>query len=699
MMMPEKRLDRPASIPDLAARLIDLGYHPVPIESGSKGPTIAGWDKLHMRVEDVPRYFDERHTVVGCLHDNLACFDIDVYDADLAARIVEEAVRRFPTALERIGQEPKSAIVLRLEDSFKVHGTKKYERITEDGEIITAQVDVRTTSRQMVVYGKHPATQKPYRWTRGELWATPWADLPALTQDDAQSFRDWCETLLRDWAGVQDKPPATVIDIGFLSRGLSGDRPSEKQFLAALDHVSPSMGHDSGWLECLMGIHDFYGGNARGLEMAKSWSAGDSRYTPHEVEAKWKSFEVGKGVGYRTIFHHAKQSGADLSAIARMDRPEPANVDLSFDIATAPTGEAPQSVLEWFDDITPALDAPYLVKGVLDQGAMSVIYGPSNSGKTFFSIDLAFHVAIGAEWRGRRVVPAGVLYLAAEGGRAIRNRIAALRATTGACDVPLALRRAGLDLLREGADLQAIAALAAEVQARVGDAPLLIVIDTLSRVMAGGDENSAADMTALIRNIDAIREHTGAHIMLVHHTGKDTARGARGHSSLRAATDTEIEVGAPEDGGSARLALVTKQRDHAGGETFAFVLKGVSLGHDADGDEVTTCVVEEADAEEARDAAKARKGLGGNQKLIAETFDQMVSEGMARPNPGGVGFPEPGRFYCVDADELRRIAQGKMVGDNPAKLFRQAWKALTDERGLFCVGDKLAWRTDRRINK
>ena len=30
--------------------------------------------------------------------------------------------------------------------------------------------------------------------------------------------------------------------------------------------------------------------------------------------------------------------------------------------------------------------------------------------------------------------------------------------------------------------------------------------------------------------------------MLVHHTGKDTAKGARGHSLLRAATDTEIEV-------------------------------------------------------------------------------------------------------------------------------------------------------------
>jgi hypothetical protein len=79
-----------------------------------------------------------------------------------------------------------------------------------------------------------------------------------------------------------------------------------------------------------------------------------------------------------------------------------------------------------------------------------------------------------------------------------------------------------------------------------------------------------------------------------------------------------------------------------------------------------------------------------------ETFDQMVSEGMARGNPGGVGMPEAGQFWAVDLGELRRIAQGKMVGENTAKLFRQAWDALTGSDGLFVAGDNLAWRVDRR---
>lgn len=348
--------------------------------------------------------------------------------------------------------------------------------------------------------------------------------------------------------------------------------------------------------------------------------------------------------------------------------------------------------LEWFDDVEAALADNYLVKGVLGTGAMSVVYGPSNSGKTFFALDVAFSIATGSPaWQGHRIKQAAVLYLAAEGGRGVVNRIAALRQEHGVTDVPLALKRAGLDLLHDQADLQHIVDLAAEVTARA-PGPLLIVIDTLSRIMAGGDENSAADMTALIRNIDAIREATGAHIMLVHHTGKDAARGARGHSSLRAATDTEIEV-ANENG--ARAAMVTKQRDYQGGETFAFTLKGVTLGIDQDGDEVTSCVVEAADADEFKAAKAAQKGIGGNQKIVLDAFDQLIGEGFGKPNPSGPGFPEPGKYMTLRIDDLRTHAMGKMTVQNKRGAFIEAMRALTEVRGVICTASEMAWRTDK----
>lgn len=704
-MVPDQKYERPANIIDLAARLADFGYYPVPIPAGCKGPVIAGWDKLRLTAEKIPAYFSESNMLVGCLHANLACFDIDVTDPALAEEIVTEGFRRFPGALERIGRAPKSAIVLRLpEPGFTVRNTEKHSRVSDDGEVFEAQVEVRTATRQMVVYGLHPDTGKPYTWPRGQLWETPLEALPPITQEAAQSFRDWCNDRIRAWSGAEAQT-AKIIDLGTYQPGtfqsLKDDMPGEAEFLEALSYVPASLGHESGWRESLMAIHDFFGGSMRGLEIAKQWSSADPRYNPREVETKWASFEVGKGVGHKSVFHLAKLNGCDLPALAKKHRPKAAAVALSDprqygDAEEQPQPDAPKSRLEWFDDIVASLSDAYLIKGVLSQGSMSVIYGPSNSGKTFFALDLAYHVAIGADWRGRRVKQAPVLYLAAEGGRGIANRIAALKATHGVCDVPLALRRAGLDLLHSEPNLQELVELAFEAQERMPDAPLLIVVDTLSRVIAGGDENSAADMTAFIRNIDAVREMTRAHVMIVHHTGKDTARGARGHSSLRAATDTEIEVG--NDNG-ARAALVTKQRDYQGGETFAFALDGVLLGYDDEGEEVKSCVLQTVDDEEHKAATARTKGLGGVQKIIADTFDQMVGEGLGRPNPGGVGMPESGQFWAVERAELRRLCLGKIEANDARSSFNKAFNALTADRGLFCTGENLVWRIDRRITK
>jgi hypothetical protein len=684
---------RPENIVRLAERLSDLGYWPVPIPAGCKGPTIAGWQNLRLTADDAKSYFSESGMLVGILHNNVLALDIDVYDEDLATAIVAEGLRRFPGALERIGQAPKSALFLRMDEpGFKVGNTGKFEK---DGK--SAQVEVRSVTRQIVAYGLHPDTQMPYRWPRGELWATPWHDLPEASREDVEQFRDWCEDKIKRWAGVSDPK---IIDLGLqFGRQNQDEKPSADTFREALSYVPANVGYDD-WLSGLMGIHDFFNGSHEGLECAKQWSAAYPDYNPHEVETKWKSFEAGKGTTYRSVLYLAKQNGADLSEMARKER-----AAQTFEIATHVTqtaAETPQDEegdpLEWFEDIEPSLSSAYIVKGVIDDGAMSVIYGPSNSGKTFFALDLVFHIATGRQWRNRRVKQASVLYLAAEGGRGVKNRIAALGLTHGLTDVPLALRRAGLDLLQSEADLQHVYDLANRVKARAPDKPQIIVIDTLSRIMAGGDENSAADMTALIRNIDAIREATGAHIVLVHHTGKDTARGARGHSSLRAATDTEIEVGVVgEDGEESRAAMVTKQREHQGGETFAFTLKGVQLGTDEDGDEVTSCIIESADEAEFRAAKVARKGLGGNQKIVADTFDQLVGEGMSRPNPGGVGFPEPGRFHCVAMDDLRAHSQGKFDASNPRDAWKTAWSALTEKRGLFCAASGLVWRVDRRI--
>lgn len=353
MMAAQEEYKRPANFHALVVRLIELGYHPVPIPAGHKGPTLAGWNTLHMTTDQVPQYFPDAGMLVGILHDNNCVLDIDIYDPELSAKICAEARRRFPGALERVGQEPKSAFFLRMDaPGFKVSNTMRGQHITSDGEVYTGQVEVRTITRQAVVYGKHPDTGKPYKWVNGrELWKTPLHDLPLAVAADVQDFRDWCEVQINEWSD-EPQASATVFDFeSFRQPSFGDERASEDAFRAALAYAPANCGHDE-WVNALMGIHDFYNGSQAGLQVAQQWSSDYPDYKPREVEQKWRSFEAGKGISYKTIFQIAKMNGADMTAIARIDRPapkmiEPPKQDSALPVETKPAGIVDEELTDW----------------------------------------------------------------------------------------------------------------------------------------------------------------------------------------------------------------------------------------------------------------------------------------------------------------------------------------------------------------
>jgi hypothetical protein len=178
-----------------------------------------------------------------------------------------------------------------------------------------------------------------------------------------------------------------------------------------------------------------------------------------------------------------------------------------------------------------------LIEDIISRSAMSVWYGESGVGKTFLLLDAAWHVAAGRAWGGKAVRQGTVVYVAAEGGQSVTRRFGALRAHyPDMPEVPLHLVPCAVDLLDPRASLAQLIALIKDVEARAPSPISLVVVDTLSRAFAGGNENESTDMGAFVANMDALRAATGAHVAIVHHTGKDKARGARGHSLLLVAT-------------------------------------------------------------------------------------------------------------------------------------------------------------------
>ncbi len=275
------------------------------------------------------------------------------------------------------------------------------------------------------------------------------------------------------------------------------------------------------------------------------------------------------------------------------------------------------------DEIEPVLSANYLVKGWLLASGLSVLFGPSNAGKTFVALDIAMHVAAGEDWRDCKVNAGPVLYIAAEGGAGILNRLAAFKAENPhMASAPFTLLPIGVDLHASG-DAEIIVSLLADKK------PALIVVDTLARSIGEGDENTAKDTAMFVRNCDLMREMTGAHVMIIHHTGKEEDRGARGSSALRAAVDTEILVG------SNHRISSKKQRDMIAPADLYFALRSVALGYDEDGDPVTSAVVEQSDKPIA-----SRKPLKGKDEVAMTALTEALAEhgltDMGNDYPSGV---------------------------------------------------------------
>lgn len=305
--------------------------------------------------------------------------------------------------------------------------------------------------------------------------------------------------------------------------------------------------------------------------------------------------------------------------------------------------------LEWFSGLDEVKLPAQIVRGLLPEGALAVVYGESNSGKTFFTLDLCLAIAAGSAWCGRRTRRGLALYAAGEGAASLRARVAAYRKAHPEVSggIPFAIVGEAVNFLDPLSIDQLIATVRAAEQ-EAGEKAAVIVVDTFARSMSGGDENSTQDVGAVIAGADRLRTETGAAVAFIHHAGKDPTRGARGSSALRAAVDTEIFI---EGTAGARVATVTKQRDLEAGARLAFTLEAVEVGHDDEGEPITSCIVRHVEADEA--ATPAARELRGKVQR------QLVSSLRVRSET------DPDRIWTLG--DLRRIGRELGLHRNSAR--------------------------------
>lgn len=635
------------------SRMQALGKTPSWYNSEGNASGVAQWTSRMTERGEVERWAKEPDYGICIQTRQLRALDVDV-DNPVASSLIQDVI------LEFFGKEVDEA--LHLPVRMRANSGKLLIPFRYDGELFKRKftchmgglVEMLATGQQFVAYGTHTSGVK-YEWQGAPELA------PVLTLEELDEL--WGELVSRfavpdsekrgrrstDGGGVHRPDIADPI-YQYLERTGSvidfDDKKGHAHIVCPFEEehsthtltsttymLAGSHGHDSGHFSCL---HASCAGRVDG--------------------------DFLNACGYTAAGFD--EEVAQLS----IDELLPPAVTNRFKLLT--------------DDELGALPAiQWLVRGVLPSSGIGAIFGPSGSGKSFLTLDLLASIACGSEWFGNRVKAAPVLYIGLEGEAGIAQRVKARRSEHGPASRVRYLLTP-LDI-RTRSDRTA---LVDAIKSAGWDGGVLC-IDTLNRAAPGIDENDSQHMGEVIGGAKALQAALGGLVLLVHHTGKDSTKGLRGHSSLLAALDCAIEVSRDDD---RRAWRVFKSKDGEDGMSHPFTLQTVELGEDDDGEPITSCVVR---PEESIGAALRRPlpPKAGNQRVIWDALGELFAavDISAQPDaPDDLPFGKPG-VRLEDAIEKTRT---RLVCERKRQTER-ARVAITGlvNRGLLAHREGWIW--------
>jgi AAA domain len=323
----------------------------------------------------------------------------------------------------------------------------------------------------------------------------------------------------------------------------------------------------------------------------------------------------------------------------------------------------------------------YLVKGLLANTGLAVIWGPPKCGKSFWAADLGMHIALGWNYRGHRVQQATVIYVALEGRDGFPARVEAFRRRHGVENASFYLLSTSLDLVAECDEL--IAAIKAQLGKTL---PGALFLDTLNRSLVGS-ESKDEDMARFLAAAERVAQELNCAVVIIHHCGIDATR-PRGHTSLSGAVESQLKV---ERGNSGEVIVTVElAKDFAEGTEIVSRLDRVELGSDPDGDPITSLVVLPVEGSIQRRTVTRK--LTPRQKLALGALDECATSS-GTPTPPSLELPA--RTVVVQLNAWRKELYRKGVLDRDAKSPREEFKRVRQQlqaRGLIGVRDELVWK-------
>jgi hypothetical protein len=177
----------------------------------------------------------------------------------------------------------------------------------------------------------------------------------------------------------------------------------------------------------------------------------------------------------------------------------------------------------------------YIIEKIITEKSVNMYYGEPGSKKTYSLLSLAVCVALGKPWLEFTTRQTKVLIVDEESGETRLNKRLgdAIRGEIGDDSALVEYVSLAGFILNEPGDVALLEALVTERGAG------LVIIDALADVMTG-DENSKEDTQPIFRALRKIAEHTGAAIIIIHHSNRTGSY--RGSSAIKGALDVMVKI-------------------------------------------------------------------------------------------------------------------------------------------------------------
>lgn len=287
---------------NLGARMVDEGFHILPLAPGQKYPAeygingwrnMARWERYGTRLPtelELAQWAQWPGAGIGVVCGRaVVAIDIDFLDAKqayLARQMTQEHLGITPA--HRIGAAPKLLMAYRAAQEIASASFGRFE--------------VLGLGRQFVSYGIHPTTQAPYVWpVEGLADLSPDA-LPAVT---AAQIEGLCAAITKafpaECGGTTPLAPRTHRS------NATGDLRADLAVItSALSHIPNADLSYTDWMLVGMALKGAVG--CAGADLFHDWSAKSAKNAPGATAKAWLSYKPDR-IGAGTIFHIAKSNG------------------------------------------------------------------------------------------------------------------------------------------------------------------------------------------------------------------------------------------------------------------------------------------------------------------------------------------------------------------------------------------------------